>query len=326
VLCDGRLLSYAGYLDMAVWDPQARIWNSVGPDLTSSYISTHIPTNDGGFVVGGRSLQSDGRLLGAAAKWHPTTGWRSIPTVPYGRIDAMTILRDGRIAATGQQFALGNQQILNNAIWDGEAWIPMGDDRAQTWMTAIMELPNGDILVSGTFSGGGNLGMEGLARYRQNHIPVVTLQPSPRSVRIGREVHFSVQATGDRLTYRWRRNGVDLASGGRVRGAASATIRLFGVQETDAGLYECLVTNPCGSTISAGAFLSVGPAIGSCDYDLTRDGNVDLTDAQLIAQIALGLLEPDPAWLDGDVDADGQTTIQDAQVLAQFVASGVCGL
>jgi hypothetical protein len=154
----------------------------------------------------------------------------------------------------------------------------------------------------------------------------LTLQPAPRVVRVGDEVHFSVQGSGDLLNYRWRRNGVNLESGGRVRGAASATLRIFSVHPDDAGLYECVLINPCGTTTSTAALLRIAPAIGSCAYDFNQDGNVDLLDAQQIAQVALSLREPDAAWLDGDVNSDGETTISDAQVLAMYVVSGVCGL
>ncbi len=326
VLRDGRLLSYGGYGPMEIWDPADGVWNAVGPNFSASYVNVQIATEDGGFVVGGRWFRSDGVDLGAVAAWHPVTGWRSLGSLMAGRVDAMTILRDGRLAATGQLVPPGPIPAMNNAIWDGESWSPMGEDRTQTWMDAIFELPNGDIMVAGTFSIAGNPYTEKLARYRETRTPAVTLQPAPRLVRIGDEVHFSVQGSGDLLNYRWRRNGVNLESGGRVRGAASATLRIFAVHPDDAGLYECVLINPCGTTTSTGALLRVAPAIGSCAYDFNQDGNVDLLDAQTIAQVALSLREPDAAWLDGDINADGTTTITDAQILAHFVVSGVCGL
>ncbi len=326
VLRDGRLLSYGGYGPMEIWDPEAGVWNAVGPNFSGSLINVQIATEDGGFVVGGRWLRSDGVDLGAVAAWHPVTGWRSLGSLMGGRVDAMVFLRDGRLAATGQLVPPGPTLAMNNAIWDGESWTPMGLDRTQTWMDAIVELPNGDIMVAGSFVNGSSSNTEKLARYRETRTPSVTLQPAPRVVRVGDEVHFSVQGSGDLLNYRWRRNGVNLESGGRVRGAASATLRIFAVHPDDAGLYECVLINPCGTTTSTAALLRIAPAIGSCAYDFNQDGNVDLLDSQQIAQVALSLREPDAAWLDGDVDSDGETTIADAQVLAMYVVSGVCGL
>jgi hypothetical protein len=61
-----------------------------------------------------------------------------------------------------------------------------------------------------------------------------------------------------------------------------------------------------------------------CNYDYNQDENVDLTDAQLMAQVAAGIITPDPSWLSGDMNGDENADLTDAQQLAQFVASGVC--
>jgi hypothetical protein len=70
--------------------------------------------------------------------------------------------------------------------------------------------------------------------------------------------------------------------------------------------------------------LDCGPL--ACEYDFNQDENVDLSDAQLMAQVAAGLLVRDPAWLDGDLNNDENADLTDAQILASYVASGVCGV
>jgi hypothetical protein len=64
--------------------------------------------------------------------------------------------------------------------------------------------------------------------------------------------------------------------------------------------------------------------VNLCNYDYNQDENVDLTDAQLMAQVAAGIITPDPSWLSGDMNGDENADLTDAQQLAQFVASGVC--
>jgi hypothetical protein len=64
--------------------------------------------------------------------------------------------------------------------------------------------------------------------------------------------------------------------------------------------------------------------LGPCDYDYNQDENVDLTDAQLMAQVAAGVIPADPSWLDGDLNGDENADLTDAQILANFVATGVC--
>jgi len=68
---------------------------------------------------------------------------------------------------------------------------------------------------------------------------------------------------------------------------------------------------------------SSGP---SCDYDFNQDENVDLTDAQQMAQVFVGSLVAEPNWLDGDLNGDENADLTDAQILAAFVVTGVCGL
>jgi ELWxxDGT repeat protein len=66
------------------------------------------------------------------------------------------------------------------------------------------------------------------------------------------------------------------------------------------------------------------PPGAECNYDFNQDENVDLTDAQQMAQVFVGLLVPDPIWLDGDLNGDENADLTDAQILAAFVVSGVC--
>ena len=64
----------------------------------------------------------------------------------------------------------------------------------------------------------------------------------------------------------------------------------------------------------------------SCDYDFNQDENVDLLDAQQMAQVFVGLLTPEANWLDGDLNGDENADLTDAQILAAFVVSGNCAL
>jgi hypothetical protein len=64
----------------------------------------------------------------------------------------------------------------------------------------------------------------------------------------------------------------------------------------------------------------------SCDYDFNQDENVDLTDAQQMAQVFVGLLTPESNWLDGDLNGDENSDLTDAQILAAFVVTGNCGV
>jgi hypothetical protein len=64
----------------------------------------------------------------------------------------------------------------------------------------------------------------------------------------------------------------------------------------------------------------------ACDYDYNQDENVDLTDAQQMAQVFVGLLTPESNWLDGDLNGDENADLTDAQILAAYVVTGNCGV
>jgi len=84
----------------------------------------------------------------------------------------------------------------------------------------------------------------------------------------------------------------------------------------DGGSYRIDLTGTC---FAGGG----GP---SCDYDFNQDENVDLLDAQQMAQVFVGLISPEANWLDGDLNGDENADLTDAQILAAFVVSGQCNL
>ncbi len=55
------------------------------------------------------------------------------------------------------------------------------------------------------------------------------------------------------------------------------------------------------------------------DIDINRDENSDLLDAQNLAQVVVGLIQPGPDWLEGDIDGNENVDLQDAQWIAIIV-------
>jgi hypothetical protein len=74
------------------------------------------------------------------------------------------------------------------------------------------------------------------------------------------------------------------------------------------------------------AILWVGnPDTGpTCEYDFNSDGNVDLLDAQQMAAVFTGTLQPSPCWRLGDLNQDEVADLTDAQILATYVTTGFC--
>ncbi|HOX59828.1 MAG TPA: YDG domain-containing protein [Candidatus Paceibacterota bacterium] len=114
--------------------------------------------------------------------------------------------------------------------------------------------------------------------------PVITTQPVSQTVMVSDAASFSVAATGDApLTYQWRRNGSNLSDGGSVWGVTATTLTITNAQAANAGTYTVLVSNPNGSTLSAGAVLTVqlgnpaswGPFNASVERDIRGGTGVD---------------------------------------------------
>jgi hypothetical protein len=82
--------------------------------------------------------------------------------------------------------------------------------------------------------------------------PMITQQPRDALTGAGKNVSFTVAATGTApLTYQWQKNGALLP------GETSARLQLQKVTAAHAGVYTVLVSNPGGSTTSNPATLTV---------------------------------------------------------------------
>ena len=83
-------------------------------------------------------------------------------------------------------------------------------------------------------------------------LPVITGLSTNQAVPLGGAATLSVTATGTApLSYFWRKDGVN------IPGATNADLSLAGVGAGDAGVYQVVVSNPGGSTVSSNIVLSV---------------------------------------------------------------------
>ena len=86
-------------------------------------------------------------------------------------------------------------------------------------------------------------------------LPVITSLPPSQTATLGGSVAFSVTATGPGpLSYLWRKGGVN------IPGATNSNFGLAGIQATDAGDYQAVVSNPGGAVVSSNIVLSIAGA------------------------------------------------------------------
>ena len=94
--------------------------------------------------------------------------------------------------------------------------------------------------------------------------PQITQHPaSQEEVNPGSLMMFTVTATTDAgsLTYQWQLNGADLnPPPAGVSGITAKTLTIANVQESNEGMYRCVVTNDAGNSTSNAAQLTV------CEY------------------------------------------------------------
>ncbi|HNW70272.1 MAG TPA: immunoglobulin domain-containing protein [Bacteroidales bacterium] len=84
--------------------------------------------------------------------------------------------------------------------------------------------------------------------------PVITAQPLAQTVCEGQSVSFSVTATGA-TSYQWQLTGSDIS------GATNSSYNIPSVSSGNAGNYQCIVTNACGSVTSNSVTLTIGTEV-----------------------------------------------------------------
>jgi hypothetical protein len=156
----------------------------------------------------------------------------------------------------------------------------------------------------------------------------ITIQQQPPTrLRSVATVELEVVATTTQpggLNYQWRKRVLSgayqpLTDGGAYSGTQTSTLTITNAGCDEAGFYDCLITDSCGSFPTSATQLTLPP-----EYDYNQDENVDLLDAQQMAQVFVGLLTPEPNWLDGDLNGDENADLTDAQQLAVYVVTGTC--
>jgi hypothetical protein len=94
----------------------------------------------------------------------------------------------------------------------------------------------------------------------------VQIADQPRSVplSLGSDVVFSVATTGGQApTFQWRKAGLAILDGGRFAGATTPSLRISGVQAADEASYDCVISDPCGDSVTEPALLTCRPIFTS---------------------------------------------------------------
>lgn len=160
--------------------------------------------------------------------------------------------------------------------WDGSTWVQRSVLGPNAGFAALAyDANNAAALMYGTGETPGN----GETWTWDGSPAYFAEQPQSAMIAFGGQATFHARlVAGPVIDYQWRKNGVAMTDGGPISGATSQTLSISAAIESDAGLYDVIATNPCGSYTSATANLQVLPACVACDVNC--DGSVNPFDIQ----------------------------------------------
>jgi hypothetical protein len=116
--------------------------------------------------------------------------------------------------------------------------------------------------------------------------PSITESPEPAVAEAGGSVTLSVKATGENLTYQWRKGGKNLPNGGNISGATSPTLVIRSITAADEAIYSVGVFNASGSALSQNASVRVSKF--DIKENLVADFKFDETSGSTAANAATG--------------------------------------
>lgn len=301
---------------IARWNGSA--WASVGSGVHGNVNSLAVlPNGDLIAVVSGVSVRP-------LARWNGST-WTELAGSAIGpgilrSIFSLAALPNGDLIAGGDFTSIGGVAANRIARWNGSAWAALGLGTNNS-VTCLAVLPNADLLVGGSFTTAGDVTANRIALYNIVIPPRITTQPLSTAACTGTSVSLTLAAAGDGpISYQWRQNGTPIDPLLNPS-AQTETLIVNSVRSADSGIYDCLVTDACGSATSGPAELSI------CGGDLGCDGFVDDTDFVYFTQQYAVFDCGDPAMPDAcsaDLNADGFVDDTDFVFFSQAYEQFAC--
>lgn len=123
----------------------------------------------GDLIVGGRFTTAGGASAARIARWDGSS-WNTLGSGMDFDVTALTTTSTGDVIAAGAFTTAGGVTTNGVARWDGATWSALGtglDPFAPFGpaANAVIEMPNGDIVVAGQFSGAGGTAANHIARW-----------------------------------------------------------------------------------------------------------------------------------------------------------------
>lgn len=214
-------------------------------------------------LFGGNAAPSGAVQFNDTWEWDGTAWILASVTGPSARAAASFAFNAGRSRSVLYGGCAGSGCVWLGDTWEwtGSFWTQLSISGPPARVQASMsyDVPRHRIVLFGGWRGAA---LNETWELRVIGSPAITLQPLPTSVCTGWMAFFGVTASGTGLSYQWRRAGVNLGdgptgTGSVVSGATTSALTVTGVTSADAGIYDCVITNACGSITSNSATLDV---------------------------------------------------------------------
>ncbi len=146
--------------------------------------------------------------------------------------------------------------LYTNGAYSGETVVGTGSPLSFGLQTTSGQYT---VMASNTITGseGPMLGSAGIFVGQ----PAITNQPASVTVVTNVAAQFSVQASGNELTYQWYRNGTAMTNGGNISGAESSilTVNPTGAGDVESGVngYYVVLQDPCGNIVTSTPYASL---------------------------------------------------------------------
>lgn len=243
-----------------VWEPIASMATAVR-DAAGVFDGMGHILVIGGLTASGQRTANVGRYDIGTNTWSST----AIADAPVAVSGARAVLgADGLIYLLGGRSGAG-AGVAEPGVWvyrpDTNTWSPGAPMTvARTHFAAALGTDSRIYVVGGSNDTGGTDACE---RLYTPICPQIAVQPEDVVAWDGGAARFTVSVTGGSpMIYQWQRNGVPLVdgptgSGSTVGGAMSASLVIVDISADDIASYDLVATNPCGSTTSAAATMTV---------------------------------------------------------------------
>jgi len=239
--------------------------------------------------AGGHFTQAGFNVCNNIAKWDGAA-WLPLGTGvngPFPEVFALASFTendDEHLYAGGHFTSAGFVGANNIARWDGVTWTTVGGGmNGSVEVLKAIELEGRHVLLAGgQFTTAGAKPASRVAIWGPVGIaPPIVSHPGDDTVTEGDSIVLSVSVTGS-ATYQWRKDGTPLVDTRHITGSSSAMLTIANASLSDDGIYDVIVSNPCGDITSNSAVIDVRPP---CTSDITLDGTVNVSDLLVVIQL-----------------------------------------